>query len=293
MLSLQVKGELARSIAADARPASVASDREAMALLEARKGYGQFRVELPDRVVLSERLAVTLGRPGGLEVSIEELVRLFAVADRRLVVDTLTVALASRQGFSFIARLARRSGQAKTIECFGDVRLTDGAVTGAFGVMRDISHTIERQALAISRARLIRHMVEDLPVPVVVLDRALRVVGCSAEWAKVHGLAGRQPALGRPLGGLTAVSTQMTGAIVEALGGAAAQFEQSFYSPDTGQRLARTCVVIPWQCGDDEPRGVIMVTGGGDAAFATREIADQALSKQSKTFLELLETIKH
>ena len=41
-----------------------------------------------------------------------------------------------------------------------------------------------------------------MPVPVVVLDRALRVVACSSDWARAYGLSGRSGALNQPLGKL-------------------------------------------------------------------------------------------
>ena len=290
MLKLQVKGEVAPSITGDLLSVSVNPESQVAALLEERKGYCQFRLELPGRVALSERLALLFRRPGLREMALDELVNLFVLADRGLIVDTLAKAVSLRQGFRFVARLAVGGRLTKTIECLGDLVIAGDEVTGAFGVMRDNSQGIEKQAVAISRARLIRHMVEDLPVPVVVLDRALRVVGCSAEWARVHGLAGRQAALGKPFGSLTTVKTEMTRAIVDALMGSAARFEQLYYSAETGRAAPRTCVVIPWQCGTDEPGGVIMVTGGGDASFATLEVADRSASGPS--FLDVLETIR-
>ena len=91
---------------------------------------------------------------------------------------------ASERGFRFVGRMKSKAGGVRVIETIGDVKVENDKVTELFGLARDISQTVEREAMAISRARLIRHMVEDMPVPVVVLDRALRVVGCSADWTR-------------------------------------------------------------------------------------------------------------
>jgi PAS domain-containing protein len=291
MLKLQLRGEISDSIAGTIRPLPVNPDIDVVALVEERKGYGQFRIVLPGTVLWSEKVALVHGMPGTTSVPLEAAIRLYLPEDRKLVVETLAQALGNRSGFSYVARLEIPTGRIKTVECLGDVTVVDDRVTGAFGVMRDISRGVEREAVAIGRARLIRHMVEDLPVPVVVLDRALRVVGCSAEWAKAYGLGGRSAALGQSLEHLTTVGREITAAIIEALHGETAQLGLWFYSGETGQQVRRTCVVIPWQCGADAPGGVIMVVGGGEASYASLEVADKALGRTTKTLLQLLESL--
>lgn len=157
--------------------------------------------------------------------------------------------------------------------------------------MRDISRGVEREAVAISRARLIRHMVEDLPVPVVVLDRALRVVGCSLEWSKAYGLSGRTAAFGKPLGTIVELSRETTAAIISALQGQAANVGVWFWSGESHKQLRRSCVVIPWQCGNDAPGGVMMVIGGGESSYASLAIADKALGRTTQSLLQMLETL--
>jgi PAS domain-containing protein len=152
-----------------------------------------------------------------------------------------------------------------------------------------VSMRVERDALSLSRARLIRQLVEEMPVPVVVLDRALRVTACSLEWIRAYGLESREAANGRPLGKLVEVSCETTAAIIEALHGRTGHAGLSFYTEDN-QRVRRSCAVIPWQCGTDAAGGVIMVIGGGEQSFASIEVADCALGRHTKGLLELLET---
>lgn len=49
--------------------------------------------------------------------------------------------------------------------------------------------------------------------------------------------------------------------------------------------------MIPWQCGTEAAGGVLMVIGGGDASYASAEIADRALGRSMNGLLKILETL--
>lgn len=260
-------------------------------LLERHTGFSQFRVVLPGTVTWSAEAARLRGDLAGTsETSLEDAVRAYLPADRRRIVEMITEAIQQRQGFRFTGR--RRIGDiVSVLETIGDVKIEDGRVTEIIGLTRDVSARVEREALGISRARLIRRMVEDMPVPVVVLDRALQVVACSAAWAKSHGLGGRMEAIGRPINKLIEMSRQMTAAIIEAIGGQTSQVELPFYSAEDGRQVKRNCVVVPWQCGSDAAGGVLMLVGEEHPPYATLEVADRALGRRSRGLMEMLETL--
>ena len=260
-------------------------------LLERHTGFAQFRILLPMTVTWSEEAARVRGeRAGTSDISLGEAVHAYIPADRKRLVDTITSAIEQQQGFRFIGR--RRVGnQMKVLETIAELKVENGAVTEIVGLTRDVSMKLEREALGISRARLIRRMVEDMPVPVVVLDRALRVVACSAAWATSHGLSGRGEALGKPLNQLIEVGREITSAIIEAMAGQTAKITVPFYSAEDGRQVARRCVVVPWQCGSDAAGGVLMMAGEEHPPYATLEVADRALGRRSRGLAEMLETL--
>jgi PAS domain-containing protein len=260
-------------------------------LLERHTGFAQFRIVLPMTVTWSEEAARMRGEAAGTsEISLGEAVHGYIPADRKRLVDTITSAIERQQGFRFIGR--RRVGnETKVLETIGDLKIENGAVTEIIGLTRDVSMKLEREALGISRARLIRRMVEDMPVPVVVLDRALRVVACSAAWARSHGLGGRGEALGKPLNQLIDVSRAVTSAIIEAMAGQTAKITLPFYGAEDGRQVPRATVVVPWQCGSDAAGGVLMMSGEEYPPYATLEVADRALGRRSRGIAEMLEAL--
>jgi PAS domain-containing protein len=292
MFAHQLVTETRESISAGPQAASLNDAESARRLLEQHTGFCQFRVVLPGTVTWAGDAAAL---PGVVDLTmartLEQTVLSFVAEDRPRVLDAIEAAIRERQGFRFTARI-RTSRGLKVVEVIGDVVLTESQVTGIMGMARDVSGCVEREALAISRARLIRHLVEDMPVPIVVLDRGLTVVACSADWARTYGLSSRAAALNRPLGRIAEVNREMTGAIIEALGGRTVHIGLWFYSGDDGRQVRRSCAVIPWHCGADAAGGVMMVVGGGEPNYASLEIADRALGRTTKGLLELLETLQ-
>lgn len=260
-------------------------------LLEHHTGFAQFRVVLPGTVTWSAEAARMRGEPEGTsDTPLEDAVRAYLPSDRKRLVEIITEAIEQRRGFRFTGR--RRVGETVSVlETIGDVKVENGKVTELIGLTRDVSAVVEREALGISRARLIRRMVEDMPVPVVVLDRALRVVACSAAWAKSHGLVGRAEALGKPVNKLIMMSREMTAAIITAMGGETAKVALPFYGAEDGRQVQQTCVVVPWQCGSDAAGGVLMLVGEEHPPYATLEVADRALGRQTRGLMEMLETL--
>jgi PAS domain-containing protein len=290
MFNQQVLAETVPSVAQDAVPESLNDCAQARRLLERHTGFSQFRLVLPDRVILSAEAARIRGASGPVEMTLGEAIRAYLPADRKRIVDTISEAIRDRRGFHITAR--RQVGDiTRVIESFGDVKVENGVVTEIFGLTRDISEKVEHEALGISRARLIRRMVEDMPVPVVVLDRALRVVACSSAWAKSYGLEHRTDALGRPVNELAEMSRETSAAIIEAMHGQAAHVSLPFYGAEDGRRVMRTCVVVPWQCGTDAAGGVLMLVGEERPPYATLEIADRALGRSTRGLMDMLEAM--
>lgn len=291
MFTHQLVAETVPSIAERGSAGSLNDADEVRRLLEQHTGFGQFRIVLPGTVSwgpgtlgLRERSALTEA------TTLQDVVFAYLAEDRGRVVDAIDLAIRERKGFHFNARMTV-GGKVRVIETIGDVKIVDGQVTELFGLARDISKSVEGEAMATSRARLIRHLIEDIPVPVAVLDRALRVVACSADWARVYGLGKRRDALDQPLGRLVDISQETTAAIIEALNGRTAHVALWFYAGETRQRVRRQCAVIPWQCGTDSAGGVLMVIGGGEPGYANAEIADRALGHTAKSLLATLDAL--
>ena len=291
MFTQQLTSEFFPTLSGETESPSLNDGEVVRRLLEKQTGFAQFRVVLPMTVTWSDEAARMSGEePGTSATSLDVAVRAYLRPDRVRLVETIMQAIEEKRGFRFLGR--RRFGETtKVLETICDVKVEHGVVTELIGLTRDVSVRVESEAMGISRARLIRRMVEDMPVPVVVLDRALRVVACSAAWAKSHGLGGRKEAIGRPVHKLIEMSRQMTAAIIEAMGGQTSQVELPFYSAEDGRQVKRNCVVVPWQCGSDAAGGVLMLVGEEHPPYATLEVADRALGRRSRGLMEMLETL--
>lgn len=257
-------------------------------LLELHTGFAQFRVVLPDVVMFSPGASRLRGE-NRFEVSLRDAVKAYVGADRTRLVKVMTAAVEQRKGYHFTG-LRMVDGKPRVIETIADVKIEGDRVIEIVGYSRDISERLEKEALAISRARLIRHMVEDMPVPVVVLDRGLQVVACSTAWVLSHGLTRRAEALGKPLNKLIEVSHEITAAIIQAMRGKTAQFVSAGYAAEDGRPVKRSVVVTSWQCGSDATGGVLMMTGEERPPYATLEVADRALGRRTRSLIEMLET---
>ena len=292
MFTHQLVAETVPSIA-DRSPAASLNEADAVRrLLEQHTDFRQFRVVLPGTVSWAPgTLGLREHNPLVDATTLKDVILAYVPQDRGRVVDAIDLAIRGRRGFHFTARMMVR-GAVRVIETIGDVKLGDhGEVAELFGLARDVSRKVEGEAMATSRARLIRHLVEDIPVPVVVLDRALRVVACSADWARAYGLSRRRDALNQPLGRLVELSQDTTASIIQALGGRTAHVGLWFYSGELHQKVRRQCAVIPWQCGSESAGGVLMVIGGGEPSYASADIADRALGRSVLNLWSTLEAL--
>ena len=291
MFTQQLTSEFFPTLAQEPASPSLNDGEIIRRLLEKHTGFAQFRVVLPMTVTWSAEAARMSGEEAGTsETSLDAAVKTYVRADRARLVETIMQAIEEKRGYRFLGR--RRFGdKIKILETICDVKVENGAVTELIGLTRDVSVTVEREALGISRARLIRRMVEDMPVPVVVLDRALRVVACSATWAKSHGLTTRKEAIGKTINKLIDVSREMTAAIIEAMGGDTSKIVLPFYDAEDGRQVHRNCVVVPWQCGSDAAGGVLMLVGEEHPPYATLEVADRALGRKTQGLMQILEAM--
>ena len=291
MFTQQLTSEFFHSLSEQAATPSLNDGETVRRLLEQQTGFAQFRVVLPMTVTWSADAARMSGEEAGTSVTtLQAAVKSYLRADRIRLVEMITQAIEEKRGFRFVGR-RHFADATKIIETICDVKVENGVVTELIGLTRDVSVTVEREALGISRARLIRRMVEDMPVPVVVLDRALRVVACSAAWAKSHGLSTRNEAIGKTINKLIEVSREMTSAIIEAMGGETSKIVLPFYDAEDGRQVHRNCVVVPWQCGSDAAGGVLMLVGEEHPPYATLEVADRALGRRSRGLMEILEAL--
>jgi len=291
MFTQQLTSQFFPTLAYEAASPSLNDGEIVRRLLERHTGFAQFRVVLPMTVTWSAEAARMSGEEAGTsETSLDAAVKAYVRADRARLVETIMQAIEEKRGFRFLGR--RHFGdKIKILETICDVKVENGAVTELIGLTRDVSMTVEREALGISRARLIRRMVEDMPVPVVVLDRALRVVACSAAWARSHGLSGRKEAIGKPVNRLIEMSRQMTAAIIQAMGGETSSIILPFYDAEDGRQVQRNCTVVPWQCGSDAAGGVLLLVGEEHPPYATLEVADRALGRRSRGLMDILEAL--
>lgn len=291
MFTQQLAFEMVPSIVRNAAMPSLNDSDMMRRMLERHTGFAQFRVVLPGTMIWSAEAARMRGKGDHeVETPLEDAVLAYVAEDRARIVDTITAAIRDKTGFRIMAR--RMVGdRTKVIEILGDVKIEDGVVTEFFGLTRDVSDTVEREAIGISRARLIRRMVEDMPVPVVVLDRALRVVACSGAWAKSYGLASRKEAIGKPINRLLILGRETTAAMIEAMAGRTAQVSLDFYGGDDGRPVKRSGIVVPWQCGADAAGGVLMMVGEAQPPYASLDIADRALGRRTKGLMEILEAM--
>ncbi len=288
----QLITETVPSLFRTVHPASLNDNEAIRLLLEQSTGYTQFRVVLPGTVTWAQTTVPLRGQLSPQTItSLEQAIRAYMPEDRNRIVDTLAAAIAGHQGFRITARMRRPDGRIRVVEMIGDVKVEDNRVTEIFGITRDVSELVEREALAISRARLIKTLVEEMPVPVAVLDRSLKLVGASTDWIKAYGLESVDAVLGRPLGKVIDVNRELTPALVEALNGKAARVTLKFYGAEDSRQIRRICAVLPWVGGGETSGGVLLVYGSADRAFASPDIADNVMGRQGRTLTQLLETL--
>ena len=290
MFTHQLIAETVPSLWRTAHPGSLNDGESIRLLLEQATGYAQFRVVLPGTVTWAPTIQRGQMIPQSVS-SLEQAVRSFMPEDRSRIIDTLAAAMTERKGFHITARMRGTDSRVRVIEMIGDVKVEDERVTEIFGVTRDVSEMVEREALGISRARLIKTLVDDMPMPVVVLDRTLKVVGASADWIKSYGLESVEAVLGKPLGKLIEVNREMTPALVEALNGKTARVTLKFYGAEDSRQIRRVCAVIPWHGGGETTGGVLLVYGSPERVFATPDIADNIMGRKGKSLIQLLETL--
>ena len=241
-------------------------------LLERHTGFTQFRIELPGAVSWWD--ASSRNGPVVREMALTDAVRTFVQEDRARIIEVIGAAVAEQRAFQFTARLPGKN-RLRFREVFGDVKVEAGQVTEIFGIIRDIGQTVEREVLSTSRARLIQSLMEDLPTPLVVLDRDVRILACTASWARCHGLGSQSAATGKALGALVELNRAQSSAILEALGGTTARYEALYHTPGDQRPVKRQCVVMPWV--GRHGIGGVMMSIGGEPIFVSRAVANRQL----------------
>lgn len=256
-------------------------------MLERVTGYAEFRVTLPGTVKWSQAAPAA-----ERTITIGEAVLAYVPEDRGRIVDTIAAAVSEQKGFRLTARMLMPKGELRVMEIIGDVRVENNQVTEIYGLSRDITETVQREALSLSRARLIKSLVNDLPMPVAVLDRSLRLIDANDDWIRAHGLPGRERALGRPLGKLIEVCRDLASALVETLNGRSSRVSLKFYGAEDSRLIRRICAVIPWVGSGEETGGFLLVYGSPERVFATPDIADNVMGRKGKSLIQLLEMIE-
>jgi hypothetical protein len=250
-------------------------------LLVDHYGYGQWKVVFPGEVYLSEKVCEIFGLPFSAEPSpLEFLVDCHHPEDRGKLLQMIAAALQGTQGFHYVLRIRTPEGEARVIECIGDLRIRDGRVTELFGLTRDVTKDIRRDAFSISRNRLLQDIVSAMPAPLAIYDETLHLLECSNYWLKCHKLVDRADAVGKKMYDLfPGMPPALREENEKALAGDVIRTRRNFINPSTGAKMDCQTVITRWMASDDKVGGLVMLIGWHEfgvaaAAKKVEEVAD-------------------
>ena len=257
-------------------------DSEAVsALLGDHYGYGQWKVLFPGEVRLSERVCEIFGVPFTDEPApLEYMVGFFHSDDRGKLLQLIAAALQETRGFHYVLRINTPEGEERVVECLGDLRIRDGRVTELFGLTRDVTKDVRKEAFSISRNRLLQDIVSAIPAPIAILDEGLHILECSAYWLKCHKLVDRGDAVGKKLYDLfPGMPPALREENERALAGDVIRTKRNFINPSTGAKMDCQTVITRWMASEDKVGGLVILVGWHEfgvaaAAKKVEEVAD-------------------
>lgn len=262
-------------------------------LLVDHYGYGQWKIVFPGEVFLSEKVSEIFEVPYSPEPApLAFLVDCHHPDDRGKLLSLIARALQETQGFHAVLRIRTPEGEERVIESIGDLRIKDGRVTELFGLTRDITRETRKEAVSISRNRLLQDVISAMPAPIVVLDEGLHVLECSNFWLRCHKLVDRGDAVGKHLYDLF---PGMPPALREendrALAGDVIRTRRNFINPATGNRMSCQTVISRWMASDETVGGLVILVGWHEFGVAAAAKKVEQVASFDGSLLDLLKEV--
>jgi PAS domain-containing protein len=291
----------AKQLVHTSRPSTALTEPEA-SLIEAdavstllvdHYGYGQWKVVFPGEVYLSEKVCEIFGIPFSPEPApLEFLIDRYHADDRGKLLQLIAAALQGTQGFHSVLRIRTADDEERVIESIGDLRIKDGRVTELFGLIRDVTKEVRREAFSISRNRLLQDIVSAMPAPIAIYDEGLHLLECSNYWLKCHKLVDRGDAVGKRLYDLF---PGMPPALREendrALAGDVIRTRRNFINPSTGAKMDCQTVITRWMASDDKVGGLVMLIGWHEFGVAAAAKKAEEVADFDGSLLDLLKAV--
>lgn len=262
-------------------------------LLANHYGYGQWKVIFPGEVELSEKAAEVFGVPYSTESApLAFLVECYHPDDRGKLLGLIAAALQETRGFHSVLRVKTAEGEERIVESIGDLHIRDGRVVELFGLSRDVTKDIRKEAFSISRNRLLQDLISAMPAPIVILDEHLHILECSAYWLKCHKLVDKSDAVGKRLYDLF---PGMPPALREendrALAGDVIRTRRNFVNPSTGTKMDCQTVIARWMASEDQVGGLVMLVGWHEFGVAAAAKKVEEVANFDGSLLDLLKEV--
>ena len=256
-------------------------------------GYGQWKVVFPGEVHLSARVCDIFGIPFSSEPApLEFFVGRHHEDDRGKLLQMIAAALQGTQSFHYVLRIKTPEGEDRVIESIGDLRIKDGRVTELFGLTRDVTKDVRREAFSISRNRMLQDIVSAMPAPIAIYDDGLHLLECSNYWLRCHKLLDRADAVGKKLYDLF---PGMPPALREendrALAGDVIRTRRNFINPSTGTKMDCQTVITRWMASDDKVGGLVMLIGWHELGVAAAARKVEEVADFDGSLLDLLKEV--
>jgi hypothetical protein len=270
------------------------ADNDAVSrLLQDHYGYGQWKVTFPGEVRISAKVSEIFEIPyDPTPAPLEFLIDLYHPDDRGKLLSLVSRALQEMQSFHYILRIVTPTGEEKVVESLADLRVRDGKVTELFGLTRDITAEVRRDAFSISRNRLLQDIVSAMPAPIAILDDHLNVLECSAFWLKCHKLVDRRDAVGKKLYELfPGMPPALREENERALGGEVVRTKRNFVNPTTGNKMECHTVITRWMSSEEKVGGLVMLVGWSEFGVAMAAKKVEAVADFDGSLLDLLKEV--
>jgi len=263
-------------------------------LLVDHYGYGQWKVVFPGEVYFSEKVSEIFGIPFSPDPApLEFLIDRYHADDRGKLMQLIASSLQGTQGFHAVLRI--RTGddeEERVVESLGDLRIKDGRVTELFGLTRDITKDVRRDAFSISRNRLLQDIVSAMPAPIAIYDEGLHLLECSNYWLKCHKLVDRGDAVGKKLYDLfPGMPPALREENERALAGDVIRTRRNFINPSTGAKMDCQTVITRWMASDDKVGGLVMLIGWHEFGVAAAAKKVEEVADFDGSLLELLKAV--
>ena len=265
----------------------------ASALMANHFGFGQWTVVFPGDVQLSAGASEVFGvTPTDETLPLEFLVQRFHPDDRGKLLKLFASTLQETRAFHAVLRVIGADDEIRVVESIGDLRIQDGRVTEMFGLSRDVTREMRREAISIGRNRLLQDLISSMPAPVVILDEHLTIVDCSAFWLRCHKLVDRSDAVGKKFYELF---PSMPPALREenerALAGEVIRTRRNFVNPTTGGKMECHAVITRWMAAEDKVGGIVILVGWHELGVAAAAQKVVEASGIDGSLLELLKEV--